>query len=127
MQYMLCSGTIENIQEELIAGSIAESNRKNNKEKETDLGEQIHIGERSNSEEEEDEASSEESSSLSLPLELPLPLLLPPPALCFLAPWSKARSHHASPQSVAGAVALLAPTWKVVFFVEVFWGVEKKG
>ena len=59
-------------------------------------------------EEEEVEASSEELSlSLSLLLELELEL---PPAVCFLAPWSNARSHHASPQSVAGVVALLAPT-----------------
>lgn len=65
----------------------------------------------SEEEEEEVEASPLESAlSLSLLL-LELELLLPlPPALCFLAPWSNARSHHASPQSVAGAVALLAPT-----------------
>ena len=67
-------------------------------------------------EEEEVEASEESEESLllsSLLLEL-LELLLPLPtaerALCLSDPWSNARSHHASPQSVAGTLALLAPT-----------------
>ena len=70
----------------------------------------------SEDEEEEEVETSLSLSSLSLSSStsssLLLELLLPsPPALCFLAPWSNVRSHQASPQSVEGALALLAPTY----------------